>query len=281
LNAKIYQFADYSVEVIHDPINHLSRFLQNDLVSECTELSRDSFGNPNVKEAFVRHCVLNASTLLLGRDDDGQLVGYSSNSIKVVENYHIIYLQATVVLEKFQGRGLRGISVPIKILEEVDKIKKAGIDTSHILLASRTQSPSVFKFIARHLGLFPQPDGTIDPVIRRLGKPFMECLYEAYHDANGQQIVFDEQYFIERGAYKSVTQTSVHGVYPAGIPYCRDDDAINHYMGQHLDWQNGDALIAIGYYNDAIINRMFQDAQQRMGFRGVQEVELDRAVAVS
>jgi hypothetical protein len=102
-----------------------------------------------------------------------------------------------------------------------------------------------------------------------------------HHVEHGKQIVFDDQTFVERGAYKSVTQTSVNGVYPSGIPFCHDDDEINQYMNQHLNWQNGDALILMGYYDEEKINRMFEEVQQKMGFCGIEEAELDLYHAVS
>jgi hypothetical protein len=52
-------------------------------------------------------------------------------------------------------------------------------------------------------------------------------------------------------------------------------------MNEHLDWQNGDALILLGYYKDEIVNKMFEEVQQRMGFCGVEEVELEREAALS
>ena len=164
--------------------------------------------------------------------------------------------------------------------EEKNKIKKAGINRNYILLAARTQNPISFKFSTRTLGLFPYPDGTIDDTIRNIGKKFTESLYDKHHVEHGKQIVFDDQTFIERGAYKSVTQTSVNGVYPSGIPFCHDDDEINQYMNQHLNWQNGDALILMGYYDEEKINRMFEEVQQKMGFCGIEEAELELHHAV-
>jgi len=255
--------------------------LQDELVKECTELSKDSFGNPNVQEEFVRHCVLNASIVLFGRDYEGRLFGYSSNSVKFVEEYYIIYLQSMVISEKFQGKGLRHLFYSIKIPEEIDKANKLGINLSHLLLAGRTQNPLVFKFISRHLGLFPQPNGEIESSIRNIGKKFVHSLYESYHVERNKQDLFDDRYFVERGAYKAITQTGAHGVYPLGIPYCRDDDEINQYMNQHLDWQNGDAIIMLGYYNEGIVKPMFEDVQQRMGFCGIDEIDLEKDVAIS
>ena len=52
LKAKIYQFKDYTIEVVHDPANHLSQDLQDELAEECAELSRESFGNPHINEEF-------------------------------------------------------------------------------------------------------------------------------------------------------------------------------------------------------------------------------------
>lgn len=281
LKAKIYKFADYSVEVIHNPAHNLSSFLQDELVAECTELSRDSFENPNIKEEFVRHCVLNSSTILFGRDYEGRLFGYSSNSLKMVDNYHIIYLQAVAILKRLQGRGLRPLLHAIKMLEDINKIENTGVNPSHILLAGRTQNPLAFKFYARQVGLFPQPDGKMDQNIRNLGKKVVYALYSEHYRENGTQILFDDQYFVERGAYKSVTQTSSHGIYLSGIPYCRDDDEINQYMDQHLNWQNGDAIILLGYYKDEPVKKMFENAKQNMGFFGVEEIDPEEVVAMS
>ena len=281
LKYKIYRFSNYTVEVINNPINILSPSWQDKLVEECIALSRDSFGNSNIKREFVKHCVLNSSILVLGRDYDDRLFGYSSNSVKLIEGYIIIYLQSIAILERFQGMGLRHILSSIKMIEDVYKIKTLGIDSNRILIAARTQNPLVFKFAARYLGLFPQPDGAIDSTIRDISDKFVKCLYDVHNVEQGQKVLFDNQYFVERGAYKSVTQTSIHGVYPSGIPYCRDDDEINQYMNQHLDWQNGDALVMLGHYKEEIMNKMFEDAKQRMGFGGVEEVELERELANS
>jgi len=280
MSIKIYKFEDYLVEVVKDPAHSLPQSSQDEVVRECTNLSRDSFENPDIKEEFVRHCILDSSTLLFGRDYENRLVGYSSNSIKNVDQYYIIYLQSTLILKMYQGRGLLKTLFSVKMIEEKNKIKKAGINPNHILLASRTQNPILFKFSTRTFGLFPYPDGTIDDTVRSIGKKFAESFYDKHHVEYGKQIEFDDQTFVERGAYKSVTQTSVNGVYPSGIPYCHDDDEINQYMNQHLDWQNGDALIQMGYYDEEKINRMFEEVQQRMGFCGIEEVELDLYHAV-
>ena len=277
---RIYKFEDYSVEVIHNPNRNIPKCLQDELVWECVELSRDSFGNQNVKEDFVRFCVLNSSTVLFGRDYANRLFGYSSNSIKNIEKYYIIFLKSTVVLKKYQGKKLRSILFSVKMIEEKNKMKKLGINPNHILFASRTQNPVSFKFLTRDLGFFPKPNGDIDKFIRNIGKKFAESFYDKYHVEYGKQIEFDDQTFVERGAYKSVTQTSVNGVYPSGIPFCRDDDEINQYMNQHLNWQNGDALILMGYYDEEKINRMYEEVQQRMGFCGIEEAELELYHAV-
>jgi hypothetical protein len=281
LSIKIYKFESYSVEVVQNLAHSLPQSLQDELVWECTELSRDSFENLDIKEEFVRFCVLNSSIVLFGRNYENRLIGYSSNSIKNVDKYYILYLQSSVIMKKYQGKGLQKVLFSVKMTEEKNRIKKESIDLSCVLLASRTQNPRAFKFLIRNLGLFPYPDGTIDDTIRNIGKKFAESLYDKNHVEYGKQIEFDAQTFVERGAYKSVTQTSVNGVYPSGIPFCHDDDEVNQYMNQHLDWQNGDALIQMGYYDEEKINRMFEEVQQRMGFCGIEEAELDLYYAVS
>jgi hypothetical protein len=268
------------VEVVRNLAHSMPQSLQDELVWECTELSRDSFENLDIKEEFVRFCVLNSSIVLFGRNYENRLIGYSSNSIKNIDKYHILYLQSSVIMKIYQGRGLQKTLFSVKMTEEKSRIKKENTDLNCILLASRTQNPVVFKFFTRNLGLFPYPDGTIDNTIRNIGKRFAESFYDKHHVEYGKQIVFDDQTFVEKGAYKSVTQTGVNGVYPSGIPFCRDDDEINQYMNQHLNWQNGDALILMGYYDEEKINQMYEEVQRKMGFCGIEEAELDLYHAV-
>ncbi len=140
LNAKIYEFSDYAIEVIHEPAYNLSLDLQDELVAECTEVSREGFGNSNIKEEFVRHCILNSSTTLFARDHKVHLVGYSSNNLEIIGKYYVIYLQATAMLTTFQGKGMRNTLFPIKVLEDIRKLENIGVEPCHILLATRTQN---------------------------------------------------------------------------------------------------------------------------------------------
>ena len=280
LNARVYQFENCAVEVVHDPITNLSKDLQDELVIECTELSRDSFGNPDIQEEVVRNCILNASVVLFGRDYEGKLFGYSSNDIKTMEGYYIIYLQAVAISKKLQGMGLRPLLHAIKVLEDIKKIKDMDISLNHVLVAGRTQNPIAYRYNTRYLGMFPQPDGTIDPTIRKMGKKIAYSICRTHHDESDTSIVFDDSCFVQRGAYKNMTTMSMYGVYPEGVPYCCDNE-VNHYMNQHLDRQNGDALIQVGYYQEDIIHQMFEDAKRRMGFQGVYEVAPEELAAAA
>lgn len=249
MNAKIYEFADYTVEVIHNPSHNLPKKLQAELVAECTELSRNSFGNPHIEEEFVRHCILESSTTVFGRDYKGQLFGYTSNRVHIVEQYCVIYLQSIAIMERYKGTGLRRMMHSIKMIEEIYQIRQLALTFKHILIAVWTQSPMSVQFLVRELDLFPKPNGFIDHNIKRISKKIVNHLYGA-HKNNPQLIMFDEENFVERGAYQSITQIGAHGVYPLGIPFCHNDDEINDYMKQHLNWQNGDALILLGHYRE-------------------------------
>ena len=278
---KVYKFEDYLVEVVQELAHNLPQSLQDELIGECTDLSRDSFGNPDIKEEFVRFCILNSSSAVFIRDYANKLIGYTSHNIKKIKRFYIIYFQSIAILKEYQGLGLFKVLISVKMIERKNRIRKEGINSDHILIACRTQNPLAFKFVMKNLDLFPKPDGTIDKFIRNIGKKFAESLYDKHHVEYGKQIEFDDQTFVERGAYKSVTQTSINGVYPSGIPFCHDDDEINQYMNQHLNWQNGDALILMGYYDEEKINRMYEEVQQKMGFCGIEEAELDLHHAVS
>ena len=176
--------------------------------------------------------------------------------------------------QPFQGHGFRPLLHSIKMFEDINKIKKHSKDVGRILLVGRTQNPRAYLFNARQLGMFPQPNGYIDPTIRKVGKKIVEGLYRENCLGENKEVLFDETCFIERNAYQSITNISRYGAYPGGIPYCRDRE-INSYMDKHINWENGDALIQIGYYREDIMDHMLETAKQRMGFYGISEVALE------
>ena len=148
------------------------------------------------------------------------------------------------------------------------------------MLLRNNSNPIVFKFAARHLGLFPQPNGEIESNIQCLGRELVNYLYSDNYVRDGREISFDERYFVEKGAYRTATQVSENGVYPSGIPYCQDDDEINQYMDRHINWRNGDALFLLGYLNSQVMNQMYENMTKRVGFFGVYESVLDRPASV-
>jgi hypothetical protein len=181
VDIKVYKFEDYSVEVVQELAHNLPQSLQDELIGECTDLSRDSFGNPDIKEEFVRFCILNSSSAVFIRDYTTRLIGYTSHSIKKIEEFYIIYFQSIAILKKYQGLGLFKVLISVKMIERKNKIIKEGINSDYILIACRTQNPLAFKFVMQNLDLFPKPDGTIDKFIRNIGKKFAESLYDKHH----------------------------------------------------------------------------------------------------
>ena len=267
-----YQVGEFLVETYDNPSVNLTLSDQERLVREFTPAAKNSFNQPDFDEGVLRRHYLTTSTTIVVRGSSGNVAGFAGSSILEIDDDKVIYLQGGVISESCRDRGLYRILIGSRILANVKKIRMDDRDHRKVLIAGRTQNPLVYKFMHRKLGVFPHPDGYIHHDLINKAKKITQKIYEKFSDFHSSEgCVFDTSSFVLKRAFGSESggEESGYSLYGNNIPFCKDDDAINQYMKNHIDWHNGDTLIMLGYYNKQDVLALF---------RGY-ELELNPAIA--
>ncbi len=216
--------------------------------------------------------VIDTSTSVLVKSRENHLVGFASYSVNKVDEFDIIYLQSGAISNNHQNRGIWHCLLSYRISDAIRKIaSQNGEDyTDHILIGGRTQSPLVYRFLHRKLGCFPNPDGTTDPKIKTVARKFAKLLYDHQRcHGNQYEFHFDDETFVTRHAYKKAYSfeskarymNTGANIFAHKIPFCDDDDEINFYMKEHMNWEDGDVITPLGYYNAEKINQLLPKHQ--------------------
>ena len=262
-----YDFGNYSIEVINEPKENIKKSLIEDLVEECTELSRSSFGSKDISKDIIKRHLLDTSTTILGRDCLGKVFGFGSSKIIKIEEFSIIYFQCIVISNEYKQKGLYNIFIYLRIINEISNIKRiyGFIDKNNILIGGRTQNPIGYRTLNKAMGLFPNPNGFIEDKIRGIGRKFAKSLYDddCNHNNSANPFVFDDKTFIAKSAYKSgiSNESDEVDLYNSKIPFCNDIE-INNYMKENMDWKNGDSIILLGYYNSEKVKKFLRSSKQ-------------------
>jgi len=267
MNNGCYNFEDFNIEIINDPKVNIDKSSIEDLILECTNLSRDSFGCLGISKELIKRHLLETSILMIGKDLLGKIIGFCSTKIVKIENFHIVYFQCVVVSNRYKKNGLYNIFIPLRIIEGVKLIKKIDsiFDKNNILIGGRTQNPVAFRVVNKLIGSFPTPNGFIDERIRHIGKSFAKSIYDddCKHNDYVHPFDFNEETFIAKSAYKTSSNNQMNEVdlYNSNIPFSNDYN-VNNYMKENINWKNGDAIISLGYYNSDKIKNLLKNSEK-------------------
>lgn len=260
-----HNFGDYRVEVINDPGAHIEESSVENLITECTELSRSSFGSPHIRRELIRHHILEQSTTVFGRDHSGKLFGFGSSKIMTIGEFYIIYLQC--IANEYKGKGFHKVFLPFRLIEGLKQIKRIDpcVSDKNIFIGAKTQSPITYRTANKVMGLFPNPDGFIDKRISIIARKFVKHIYDddrsLHHDL--RPLTFNDKTFVAKGIYKTADHGTLdnYSLYKSKIPFCHDRET-NNYMKENLDWKNGDALILLGYYNNEKVKALLRSNEE-------------------
>ena len=267
MKSNYYDFGRYSIEVINNPKINIEKYSIERLITECTELSRNSFGSQDISKDLIRYHILETSTTILGRDNFGKVFGFGSSRIIIIDKFYIIYFQCIVISNEYKQNGFHKIFIPLRIIEGIKYIKEIDkfFDKNNVLIGARTQNPLAYRTSNKLVGLFPNPNGFIDERIREVGRKFAKSLYndDCSHNNFVKPFVFDDKTFVVKSAYRyGINNESKEiDLYKSRIPFCHDIE-INNYMRENLDWKNGDALILLGYYNSEKVKKLLRSYRQ-------------------
>ena len=257
-----------SIESHNNIKNTFSKSSKDYLIKQCTEIAIDSFGSDAISEEDVCRHILDSYTTIIARDEQSNVIGFSSSDIKNAGGFHIIYFQSTVIANHHKRTGLHKIFLALRIIEGVKRIKSIGKcnDENQILLGGRTQNPRISRRSRKSLDLFPNLDGFIDEKIRPVGRIFAHSLYEddCKHSPYGHpSFIFDDETFVAKSAYKfaSNKQGDKASLYDNNIPFS-SDSKVDEFMKTRINWENGDALISLGFYKNDKVRELLDESKQ-------------------
>lgn len=263
-----YQVGEHKIEAYHDPLTNLSLAAQQTLIGEFMPVAQNGFDGQTVDEESVRQHLLKTSTTIVIRHSFNQIVGVAGSSILDIDGYKIIYLQGGVISKDCRDHGLYRLAMAGRILAEVKKLEPVWTKNKKLLIAGRTQSPIVYKFMHRKLGTFPNPDGYIDKDLKNKAKKLVKNIYEQFSDFQSSQgCIFDDNVFVARRSFGTILDDQEIGInlYGNSIPFCKNDNMINEYMIRNINWNNGDALIMLGYYRPQAVLSLFHGQKIKPG----------------
>lgn len=279
-----YNTGDYFYEIYNDPSRNLSKNIQEDLIKECLPLAKNSFGERYADEEVIRQHIFRTSTTIIIRDEFHQAVCAAGSSIINIEDYMVIYFQGAIVSEACRVSGLHKFAVAARIMTDIDKINQDYVHEKRVLIGGRTQNPLVYKFYHRKLGMFPYTNGYIDSKIKYISKKLAMIIYDEYSDFKySDQFVFDDNVLVSRKSLRYISNGKEVGLnlYGDSIPFSKDDEDINQYMRQNLDWNSGDALIMLGYYDPHNVAALLHGQSVKLNPFVQEKVSLSLALSAS
>ena len=255
-----YLVGDYWIEVYHNPSTNLNLRSQEELIQECMPVVHSGFGQLHVDKDVVRRHLLDTSTSLVIRDESNRVVGVAGSSVISIDEYRVIYLQGGTISKECRDYGLYKVIVATRVMAEVNKMDNDCVKQKKIFIGTRTQNPIIYKFMHRKLKMFPYTNGYINNEVKYIATKFSNFICDNYNDFQcSEKYVFDHNTFVARKAHRCISDDKNIGlsIYGYMIPFCKDDDEINQYMKDNLHWNNGDALIMLGYYSQQDVLALF------------------------
>jgi hypothetical protein len=260
--SKAYRTGSYWIEVYDNPSVNLAPQLQDQLIQECMPVVQNGFVEQNIDEEVVRRHIFRTSTSIIIRNKYRCIIGVAGSSIIDIDEYKIIYLQGATILKEYRDYGLHKLTLAIRLFEDAKKVGKELIENRKLLVGGRTQNPLVYKFFHRNLDLFPSPNGYIDEKIKDTANKFSIKIRENYSDFKfSYGSYFNTNTFVINNSLGRLLDGREDGLnlYGKNIPFCKNDNEINSYMKNNLDWENGDALIMLGYYEKKNVMSLFRN----------------------
>ena len=250
---EIFEFPQFTIELVEDPSKTLDPAAKDQLVEQCIPVARHAFRNEGVgRNDIIKHAI-KVPTAIFIKDKIGRLMAFSSSVVSEVGGRTMIYLEGTAIDSQYQGHGLYGLLVAIRILHAAETH-----DLHQPLICTRTQSPIVFRTMTKKLGVYPDPSRPTPPDIQRTAVEFAETVYRDYSDFRSRDgLQFDSSTLTMRRAYGKTDEDGNDVgfcMYGENIPWCdpqKDPQAeqINAFFRDHVKLQNGDAFLLIGPYD--------------------------------
>jgi hypothetical protein len=243
-----YQLGNYTFDIVNDPAKTLSPDEKAKIISESIPVARKAFRNDGVTESDIILHAVEVPTGIYLKNADGRLIGFSSCLTELVGDKIIIHLEGAALAPEYQGEGLYPILVVLRILYEAEKH-----DPAMLLIGTRTQSPIVYYSICEKLGLYPQIDAPIPADLQPVGSAYATLISEKHSDFKPKNGVdFDPSTFIIRRAYGGVDKDNNEFgfcMYGNSIPWLKDNERINQFFKNNLDFNDGDAFLLLGPYS--------------------------------
>lgn len=253
-----FELGRFTVDVVDDPASNLTLDQREELIRESIPVARKGFKNEAVTESDIVTHALEVSTGVYARDASGSLIGFSSCVPESALGRTVIHLKGTVLLPEYQGGGLYPVLTAVRILREAERRGAADI-----LIGTRTQSPIVYRFMSKSVGLHPKVDETIPEDLKPIAEAYAGIVRLKHSDFQSKHgLDFDCDQLIIRRAYGMVDASGNEQgfcMYGNNIPWVTDDEEVNVFIRSKLDLHNGDAILLIGPFvrkkNIAILNK--------------------------
>lgn len=239
-----FQLGKFTIELVDDPATTLKPHQREELIRQSIPVARKGFRNEAVTESDIITHAIEISTGVYVKDAAGNLIGFSGCVPENVLGRTVIHLKGTVLLPEYQGVGLYGVLTPVRILREAERY-----DATELLIGTRTQSPVVYRFMSRKVGLYPKVDEPTPEELKPIAEAYAAIVREKHSDFQSKYgLDFDRDALVIRRAYGMVDEygnESGFCMYGDDIPG-RDDEEVNRFIKDNLDLPNGDAVLLIG-----------------------------------
>jgi len=249
-----FDFGKVTLEFVERPNETLSAEYRSSLVQECIPAARSAFDFEGVTASDIETHAMEVSFAIFVRDPSGGLIGFASSFFERVQGRDFVYLEGTALRKECQGQGLYIPLVALRVLAGSHR------NASAPLVATRTQTPVVFKMMTEKFGLFPRLSESVPDALKDLAEDFAGVVRENHSDfKSAAGLDFDRNHLVVRRAYgRQLEDGTEEGVCMYGpddnkIPWLEEpkDSATNRYIRDHLSHQNGDAFLMIGEFDES------------------------------
>jgi hypothetical protein len=251
----------FSFEIVDRPSETLDPEYKALLIAESCEIAKKAFRNDGVTDADVVKHAIDVSTAIFLRDSSDRLIGFSSTVVTQVNGRDIVYLEGTALHPDFQGRGLYGPVIALRTL-----LGLLAVGTSRSLVSTRISSPRILKTMVREFSLYPNPYVDTPEEFKELAEMFADIVRLNHSDFQGS--TFDREHLVVRRAYARAATGEGFCMYDKDMPWCendkhhtQDDRAMDEFVRQHLNYNDGDAFLMIGICDrDRVVDLLMKSA---------------------
>lgn len=250
----------YKVDIIDEPQKTLTKTELDQLGIAAIPVVRKGFGNDGITESDIRTHALDVDTGIYIRAGDGELVGFGGSGLEEVDGKSVVHLKGAAILPEYQGLGLYNILTPLRAVREAEK------NGPEVYVGTRTQNPRVFEYMTGKLGLHPQTDSEPDEDLESLAASYAQLVYDEHSDFRSQGGVgFDKDTFVVKRAYGFIDAQGLERGFSMynDIPHAKDK-RIEDYLHSNLDFNNGDAMILVGRYDEERYAATYQRGLERL-----------------